>query len=320
MNGSDLDDDAMEQLSTRLGAIHVRQRLGMEQEHDALVYGPGLGFFHLENWYSIHGLIRGSLRFAGLLQRGMRNTRRHQLRQHRFVLPELPPAFEGFRLLHLSDLHVDMDPLALDALIERVVDVDYDLCVLTGDYRKNTFGDVADALEGMEKLKQALRGDVLAVLGNHDSLRMVMPLEHMGYRLLLNEHVAIERNGERIVVAGVDDAHHYRVDNFARAAAGIPECVVKILLCNTPEVYRQAAHAGFDVFLCGHTHGGQICLPGGVPITLDADCPRFVGRGGWVHRAMQGYTSAGAGTSIVNVRLNCPPEITLHTLSMEPSP
>jgi predicted MPP superfamily phosphohydrolase len=85
-------------------------------------------------------------------------------------------------------------------------------------------------------------------------------------------------------------------------------------LSHTPEVYRQAAHAGYDAFLCGHTHGGQICLPGGIPLTLDARCPRRLGRGAWRHQSMQGYTSAGAGTSIVNLRFNCPPEITLHTL------
>lgn len=315
MNSHDLDDEQIDRLNSRLGAMHVRQRLGIEQEKDAQAYGLGLGFFHIENWYSIHGLIRGSLRLAGLLRRGQGNTRRHVIREHRFVLPHLPVAFEGYRLLHLSDLHVDMDPRALEALMAHVAGLDYDLCVMTGDYRKNTFGGIGDAIAGMERLRETLRGEVLAVLGNHDSLRMVPPLEAAGYRLLINEHVAVERQGERIFVVGVDDPHFYRVDSMQKAAGGIPDGAVKVLLCHTPEVFRQAAHAGFDVFLCGHTHGGQICLPGGIPVTLDADCPRFVGQGAWRHHAMQGYTSVGAGTSIVNVRLNCPPEITLHTLT-----
>ncbi|MGB3390432.1 MAG: hypothetical protein WBA88_20910, partial [Pseudaminobacter sp.] len=85
-----------------------------------------------------------------------------------------------------------------------------------------------------------------------------------------------------------------------------------VLLSHTPEIYRQAAHAGFDVLLAGHTHGGQICLPGGVPITLDAKLPRAMGAGAWIYNDMVGYTSVGAGTSIVAARLNCPPEITLH--------
>jgi hypothetical protein len=79
-------------------------------------------------------------------------------------------------------------------------------------------------------------------------------------------------------------------------------------------VYRHAAHADYDLMLCGHTHGGQICLPGGVPLLTDADSPRSIARGAWRYHGMIGYTSVGAGTSIVDVRLNCPPEITLHRL------
>ncbi|MGB8084572.1 MAG: metallophosphoesterase, partial [Pseudolabrys sp.] len=82
----------------------------------------------------------------------------------------------------------------------------------------------------------------------------------------------------------------------------------------TPEIYRQAAHAGFDLLLSGHTHGGQICLPGSIPVTLDSVLPRKFGVGVWRYHEMAGYTSAGVGSSIVTVRLNCPPEITLHRL------
>ena len=87
-----------------------------------------------------------------------------------------------------------------------------------------------------------------------------------------------------------------------------------MLLSHTPELYRQAAHAGFDLMLCGHTHGGQICLPGGVPVLTNADCPRRYCAGRWRHHRMHGYTSRGTGVSMVDVRLNCPPEVTLHRL------
>ena len=69
-----------------------------------------------------------------------------------------------------------------------------------------------------------------------------------------------------------------------------------------------------SLLLNGHTHGGQICLPGGVPITLDARCPRQMGAGAWAYGDMQGYTSVGAGSCIVPVRLNCLPEVVLHHL------
>jgi predicted MPP superfamily phosphohydrolase len=155
---------------------------------------------------------------------------------------------------------------------------------------------------------------VYAVLGNHDSIRMVPELEDMGIKMLINESIVIEREGAAIFVAGIDDAHYYRVDNIEKAAQGIPDEAVSVLMSHTPEIYLQAAHAGFDVFLCGHTHGGQICLPGGIPLTLDSRCPRYLGAGPWRHKQMLGYTSVGAGASIVEVRLNCPPEITLHVL------
>jgi hypothetical protein len=137
----------------------------------------------------------------------------------------------------------------------------------------------------------------------------------MGIKILLNENETIERGGERIHLAGIDDAHFYRVDNIEKAAGDIPHDEFSILISHTPEIYRQAAHADFNVLLSGHTHGGQICLPGRIPITLDAVLPRSMGRGPWRHHDMIGYTSVGAGVSIVPVRFNCPPEITLHRLS-----
>jgi predicted MPP superfamily phosphohydrolase len=155
---------------------------------------------------------------------------------------------------------------------------------------------------------------MFGVLGNHDTIRMVPGLEGMSIRMLLNESVVIERGGHRVHLAGIDDAHFYRVDNIEKAADAIPQEDFSILLSHTPEIYRQAAHAGFDLLLSGHTHGGQICLPGGIPITLDAAVPRSLGSGAWKYGTMAGYTSVGAGSSVVPVRFNCPPEITLHYL------
>jgi predicted MPP superfamily phosphohydrolase len=143
---------------------------------------------------------------------------------------------------------------------------------------------------------------------------MIPGLEEMGIRMLLNECENISRGDQLIYLAGIDDAHYYRVDNIEKAASEIPDNGFSILLSHTPEIYRQAAHAGFDLLLSGHTHGGQICLPGSIPITLDSVLPRHMGSGPWKHRDMVGYTSVGVGTSVVPVRLNCLPEITLHHL------
>ncbi|MEE8056818.1 MAG: metallophosphoesterase [Pseudomonadales bacterium] len=314
------DTTIEDRLKQRLGPVHARQRLGIENAHQQEVCSWSSMFFHRENWYSLHSLIRNSLRMVGLYRRGQRNATQIELRHHHFQLPALPSAFEGFRILHLSDLHLDMYPEATHALIEKLRTVDYDLCVMTGDYRALTFGSIKSTMQYLAAVRTHLKNPVYAVLGNHDSIRMVPPMEDMGITLLLNESQTIQRNGQSIVLAGIDDAHFFRVDNIEKTASTTADNSVKILLSHTPEVYRQAAHAGFDVFLCGHTHGGQICLPGGIPLTLDVNCPRYLGKGAWRYHHMQGYTSCGAGTSIVNVRFNCPPEITLHTLHCGPHP
>jgi len=311
-------DELLEyRLSLRLGPVHARQRLGIEQEYEASVFGKDHASFHLENVTSAPGFIRFCLKLVGLLGRGQNNSRRLDTRHNRFRLPSLPAAFEGFRILHLTDLHVDMDEANLQALIRQIAPLEYDLCVLTGDYRCQTWGPVDAALDGMARLREAIRGKAYAVLGNHDSVRMVPALEDMGYTLLMNEMVPLERDGAHIYLSGVDDAHFYKVHNLHRAGDDIPLRGTSILLSHTPEIWREAAHAGYDVFLCGHTHGGQICLPGGIPVTLDSDCPRRLGRGYWQVNGMQGYTSPGSGTSVVNVRLNCPPEVTIHTLTRD---
>ncbi len=304
----------LEALEKRLGAVHARQRLGIEQDKEPRVFGGGLTFFHPENWVSGRTLIRLILQGSGFYWHGRRNTLKHQLVKNEVVLPRLPKALDGFRLLHLSDLHVDMYPPALDALVAKVKKLDYDLCVMTGDYRARTFGPIDAALQGMLYLMEHIKTPAYGVLGNHDSIRMTPQLEQAGLRFLLNESVKISHQGASLRLLGIDDAHYYRVDNIQKTAEQIQSDETSILLSHTPEIYRQAAHAHFDLLLCGHTHGGQICLPGGIPITLDAKLPRYMGSGAWRYGRLQGYTSRGAGASIVPVRINCPPEITLHTL------
>lgn len=298
----------------RIGRLHVRQRIGLEHDFEAHVFGPGRHFFHLENWYSMHGMVRAGLRLLGLTERARRNARTIQVREHVVTLPHLPEAFDGYTLLHLTDLHLDAAPDVTGAVINAAHGLQYDACVLTGDYRARTFGAFDAALAGMAELRPHLQGPVYATLGNHDTLRMVPALEAMGYTLLINEWTTLQRDGQSIYLAGIEDAHFYRLENFHRAADEIPPNTVSILLSHTPEPYRRAAHADFDLMLSGHTHGGQICLPGGRPIMTDADSPRRIARGAWRYHQMIGYTSTGAGTSIVDARLNCPPEITLHRL------
>ncbi len=305
-------------LEARLGRVHARSRLGIEEDHAAQVFHRARSVFHPENWYSFASLIVASMRLVGVHGRARRNARTLTAVHHTAAVPGLPRTFDGFRLLHLSDLHIDVSDETARAIIEAARQVDYDLCVLTGDYRFRTSGDIEPALHNMARLRASLAGDVYAVLGNHDSVLMLPPLEDMGIRVLMNESVALTRGGEQIYLAGIDDAHFFGVENLEKALSEVPADAPTLLLSHTPEVFRQAAHSGVDLLLCGHTHGGQICLPGRIPLLLDAAIPRQLGRGPWRYRDMLGYTSPGAGTSIAEVRINCPAEITVHTLVPAP--
>jgi predicted MPP superfamily phosphohydrolase len=305
-------------LSRRVGRLHLWQRQGIQRDHVDQIFGRGRNFFHIENWYSVHALMRLVLRLTGLYERGRRNAGAIAVRHNRVVIPRLPAAFNGLRVLHLSDIHLDMDPAIGAAIAARVAEEDYGLCVITGDFRARTYGVLGPAIEAMAELRTRIGGPVFAVLGNHDFIEMVPELEALDIRVLLNESAVIERDGQRIHLAGIDDPHYYRADNLEKAADGIPQDAVAILLSHSPEPYRHAAYAGFDLMLCGHTHGGQICLPGGTALTYNAKCPRSLGRGPWRWRDLQGYTSVGAGSCVVPVRFNCPPEITVHHLLRGP--
>jgi uncharacterized protein len=309
-----VDKDILHELEQRLGPLHARQRLGIETDHEAQVFGQGLTFFHLENASLAPAIIEGVLKLSGLYWRARRNAERVTVRQNDVKFAALPESFDGYTILHISDMHVDMSEAAMQHVSELVDGMSYDLCVLTGDYRGQTFGPFDATLEGVAKVRAHLRPPIYGVLGNHDTIQMVPGMEAMGIRMLLNECEEIARGGERIYLAGIDDAHFFRVDNIEKAASQIPKDAFSILLSHTPEIYRQAAHANFNLMLCGHTHGGQLCLPGSIPIKLEAVLPRRMGAGRWQYHNMGGYTSVGAGSSVVAVRLNCPPEITLHCL------
>jgi uncharacterized protein len=307
------EEELLERLEERLGRVHARQRLGMEKEYEDRFNGR-VNFFNPDKWYSLHSFFSCALKLTGLYQMGIRNAGRIEVRHNHVDFPNLPSGFDGFTILHLSDLHVEMSEPAMRRLTELVTTLEYDICVLTGDFRGKAFGPFDEALRGMAGVRSRLGEAVYGVLGNHDTVRMLPGLEAMGIRMLLNESETIVRGKQRLHLAGVDDAHQYMAANLEKASAGIPGGEFSILLSHTPEIYKQAAYAGFHLCLSGHTHGGQICLPGSVPVTLSCDLPRCFGAGPWSYESMKGYTSAGVGSSVIPVRFNCSPEVTLHHL------
>ncbi len=227
-----------------------------------------------------------------------------------------PEAFDGYKILHLSDLHLDCVKGLEDIICDRLENLAYDLCVITGDYREKTHGGYKQILEPMQKVLESIhtRDGILAVLGNHDTYQMVPEFEKMGLRVLTNETVHIRRGESSLSVTGLDDPSNYYTD-AALCAMEEENDGCKIVLAHSPELYDMASSNGYKLYLCGHTHGGQICLPGGFPLVTHLKTGKKYFRGFWQYNGMSGYTNQGCGASGIPVRFNTKSEIAVITLS-----
>jgi predicted MPP superfamily phosphohydrolase len=298
----------------RLGPSLLRQRLHRQANLRASLVHQGEGPLAVERLVPVDRLITNFLRLTGFAKRGRTNCLDVRVITREQRLANLPPAFEGFRLLHLSDLHLDCLPELAGRLIHLIGQTPHDLAVVTGDFADHPAGYFHDCLDDIRRIADALGPGALAILGNHDIIEIVPHLEEAGLRVLLNENTALERDGQKLHFAGTDDPHFYRTHDFEAARRGIPPGACSILLTHSPEVYDEARHYGFNFMLSGHTHGGQICLPGGVAVVRNGRCPSALFAGAWSHRGLHGYTSRGTGSCGVAARFNCPPEITVHIL------
>lgn len=310
-------DSFFADMERRLGRRHLERRVRMQVDHTARIWGGGLGTLHWENLEIVPVAADLAMRLLWLQRQGHRSTLDFRVEHHVVRNARIPRGADGLRILHLSDLHLDGMLDGGARLRQRLGELRWDLCLLTGDYRVHTVDRFDVALARMVELSTVLECPlgIYGVLGNHDFLEMVPGLEQAGITMLLNEAVPVVVGGDTLWIAGVDDAHFYGAHDLDRALRGIPSEELVLLLSHTPELYREAAQTQVDVMLCGHTHGGQICLPGGVALLTNAAVPRRLIAGPWRQGRLQGYTSRGTGSSGVQLRYNCPPEITLHRLS-----
>ena len=297
----------------------ARERLSTEaHNHRTKRYG-GRSRQRSRAFLTLIRLAAWGLRALGQYERGVRNANALVLRDIELRFAHLPEAFDGFSILHVSDPHFDgasgLEQRMLDTLDRRV----FDLCVLTGDYRLALHGPIQPAMNALERLVSGLqtREGIIGVLGNHDGMHMVEPMELMGIRMLVNEAVVLERRAQRLQFIGTDDVHYYRT---ARALDSLQAAsdAFTVVLVHSPELCDAAAAAGAALYLCGHTHAGQICLPGGLPIIVQLSAGHDYYRGVWCHRGMRGVTSSGAGTSGIPIRFNTRSELLAITLRRGP--
>ena len=290
--------------------LWATNRFSMETANIKTKRWGGKGPHH---WYVLLYMMKAFawlLRITGRYGGGVDNANRLEVRDVELFFPELPPAFDGLTIMHLSDLHLDGMPGLPERVSAAVGAREVDLAVLTGDYRTELHGPIRATIEGLGVIIRALRAreGIFAILGNHDDCHMVAPMEAMGIRMLINEEVVLVRDGQRLQLIGTDDVHYYYTDQALHALEHARDAFT-IALVHSPELYDVAERLGAALYLCGHTHGGQVCLPGGVPIIKHLSRGHAFYRGLWRHGAMQGVTSTGVGTSGIPVRFNTQAEI-----------
>jgi len=230
----------------------------------------------------------------------------------------LPTALDGFRIVQLSDIHVN--PTFRRAAVEDIVAVvntlDADIVVLTGDL---VDGSVAQLRSDVAPLKQinSVSGNFF-VTGNHEYysgvIEWIEEVKRLGFSVLLNEHLVITRGQVRMVLAGVTD---YRGGNFFKshrsdphkALNGAAPSDVKILLAHQPKNIFEAAKAGYDLQISGHTHGGQF-----FPWNLLVGFAQPYVSGLHTHQSTRIYVSRGTGYWGPPLRVGSPSEITLIKL------
>jgi len=242
------------------------------------------------------------------------------LEQERVTLPiqGLPGGLDGFRIALLSDFH--LYPTTRLAFIQEVVDtarkLDPDLVVLTGDFVQQdaeAIFDLAPVLAGLN----ASHG-VFCVLGNHDHWKgphlVRKGLEKEGLQVLHNQGLLLSHQGSQLYLAGVDDCWSGKPD-LPAAMRGHADNVPTILLSHEPDPVEQYADDDrVTVQLSGHSHGGQVRIPGlGSPFLppfgRKYDMGLFRVRNTWL------YTNRGIGVT-APIRLNCRPELTELTLAV----
>jgi hypothetical protein len=234
-----------------------------------------------------------------------------------FAVPGLPRVFDGYQILHVSDLHGG-GPLARASVAERLARASHltpDIVVFTGDLASRT-----DRVEAVAADLARLDGrdGRFAVLGNHDiwigEELLTDVLSRAGFRVLANEHVALERGGHRLYLAGVKDASYSRLDDLPGALRGIPDEAPVIVITHSPDLVLKPMADRAALILAGHTHGGQVVFPWLGPLYI----PTRLGR-----RRMSGLIEVNGGRVFINrglgevfppMRLNCPPQIALITL------
>jgi len=276
-----------------------------------------------------YGIRLAILSFLGFGYEGRNNIKTEHLQ---LQFSKLPPSFNGFRIVQISDLHASfwVGRNYLNQVVKEINGIEKDLLVITGDIITGSVNDFwkrwiptikNDYLSMViDVLSQLKKGNKIAVLGNHDQWDgkttehlLVSELERIGIRVLRNGSEKLTRERASIYVAGTDD--YWFSYNLADALRDVPKNSFKLLLSHSPDITNDIQKKmKVDLTLCGHTHGGQVAIPFLSQHFIPIKNPSRYFAG--LIKEPYGYTyvNRGIGTLVFPLRVGAPPEITHFTL------
>ncbi len=285
--------------------------------------------------FNRRSFIKHSFRLSILAFLGFGFERRNNITTEfiRLKFSNLPPSFNGFRIVQISDLHASfwVGKKYLMGVVEQVNKLNKDLLVITGDIITGSVNDLwkrwmptakrdylAMVIDVLSNLKDS---DKMAVLGNHDQWdgvetekRLVNELEKIGFFVLRNSSMPIFRGKESIYIAGTDDI--WFSYNLTKAMHDVPKNAFKILLSHSPDVTTDIKKdMQIDLTLCGHTHGGQVNIPYLSHHFLPINNPSKYLAGLIKEPYGYAYVNRGIGTLVFPFRFCAPPEITFFRLN-----
>lgn len=237
----------------------------------------------------------------------------------------MPPGTPPIRILHITDLHVERLTKREERLLRLVDEAEPDVILVTGDYVNLSYTRDPETHAQVKQLLSRVTAPygVYATLGSppvdlRDSVTAIF--EGLPIRLMREEWAEVDfGHGRKLVLLGMDCTHHIPTDaaRFERLMAAAPNSVPQALLYHSPELMPQASSLGIDLYLCGHTHGGQVRLPLIGPLLTSSQLGRKYVMGLYKRGRTHLYVSRGIGLeglSAPRVRFLSPPEVTLLTL------
>jgi hypothetical protein len=305
-------------LTTMGGAWAALRLLGAFSAEAGVPAGSGIDHFFGGGFYLLGTLAIGATAVA-MVDGYVRGYRRLVVTRLTVPVPDLPPALAALRVVHLSDLHLGplANRVALREAFARVASLAPDVICVTGDLVDSVATDLDAWIPELARLHAPL--GVFAILGNHDvhvgADRVANAVRRStAWRLLRDEIATVEVDGARLHLIGLEDRRaEAAAPLLPDLLARIPPDEPAILLAHRPSIFPAAAAAGLRIVLAGHTHGGQLAVPGLSRLNIARALITSFDAGSFVRDGAVLHVNRGLGTSGQRVRVGVPREITLVT-------